>query len=65
MKIRFQFPIVDDEYKVIDNKGKRREYEIVEGGNVKEVTESLNHKSSGKKKAVTSASLATKSVTVE
>jgi len=65
LKIRFQFPIVDDEYKVIDNKGKRREYEIVEGGNVKEVTESLNHKSSGKKKAVTSASLATKSVTVE
>ncbi len=65
LKIRFQFPIVDDEYKVIDNKGKRRSYEIIEGESVKEVRQSFLNKFSSKKKAMVRSSFATHSVTVE
>ena len=65
LKIKFQFPIVGDEYKVIDNKGKKRNYEIVEGEQVKEVQQSFMHKKNNKKKAGLMTSFATKSVTVE
>lgn len=65
LKIRFQFPIVGDEYKVIGNNEKTRNYKIIEGDQVKEVRQSFLSKFSAKKKAVKRSSLATKSVTVE
>ena len=50
LKIRFQFPIVGDEYKVIDNNEKTRNYKIIEGDQVKEVRQSFLSKFSAKKK---------------
>jgi len=65
LRIRFHFPIVDDEYKVTDKGGKRRKYEVLEGELVKEITQSFAHKFNNKKKAVVRTSFAEQSVTVE